>query len=202
MPGTGKLYEVVFSGALNGQFVQNVLHAEIDIISGSPDPFSLASALAVNVASDWVPLYLTCLPESYIMSSVRTRGITPDASATATALIPLADAAGARAAEFSTYVEGPLITFPVTFTRPVLGKIFMPGVAEDDIEYGVLVPDLTGDLLSFATALITGGTFVGPTTGSYQYCVRKSDNSDWKIPAAGMVSPTIGTQRRRAKPLF
>lgn len=202
MAGTGNLFECTFSGALNGQFVQNVLHMQVELEDTPDDWFLVAYALALGVGSDLGGLYLDCLPETYVFSSIRCRAITPAASATATFLISSSSNHGTRAAEFSTYVEGPLLTFPVVLSRPVLGKIFIPGVAEEDIEYGILSDSLKFALSTLNVGLISGGSFTGDDPGTYKYCVANGAKTDWKVPSAGVISPTIGTQRRRARPLF
>ena len=202
MPGTDNLFEVTLSGALNGQFVQNVLHVQAAPTTGTPDPFLMAASIAASVIVEWMPSYLDCLPEGYEFSSCRCRGVTPMPSATATAFIDTGDSSGARAGMASTYVEGPLLIFPVTFTRPALGKIFLPGVSEEDIDYGVMVLDLRAALVALVGVLLTPQTTSGTIPVDYTFCIRKGDGTDWKVPAGGALSPTIGTQRRRAKPLF
>jgi len=202
MPGPDNLFEVTLSGTLNGQFVQNVLHVALAPFAGSADPFLYAAALALSVTDEYVPAYLSCLPETYNLSSVRTRGVTPSPSATATNLIAIGDGLGARAGECSTYVSGPLLIFPTTLTRQVIGKIFLPGVSEEDISYGVLDSVLVTALNGLVVVLMTAQHASGTVAIDYQFVVANGDKSDWAIPAGGTVSPTIGTQRRRAKPIF
>lgn len=201
MAGEGKLYEVTLTGGLNGSFVQNILHAQLTT-SSDADPFIFAVAMALAVIGDWVPTYLDCLPEGYTFSTCRVRGLGADASATANGYISGGGSIGTRAGTCSTYVEGPLLTFPVTFTRPVLGKIFLPGITEDDVDYGVIESGLRTALGTFMTNIIADNSVTGTVTGTYNYCVTNAAKDDWKIPVAGTISPTIGTQRRRAKPAF
>jgi len=201
MAGEGKLMEITFTGALNGQFVQNILHGQWEP-EGNPDPFWNAFAVTAGVLLEWQPDYLECLPESYEMSSIRVRQIEPVSGPSITQTSGVGGETGSRAAEISVYVSGPLINFPVTMGTPRVGKIFMPGVAEDDVAYGVLDAGLITVLQAFAAVLLTPLDLTGDYPGTLTYCVAKSDHSDWKIPVGSYVSATIGTQRRRAKPNY
>jgi len=201
MAGEGKLMEITMTGGLNGQFVQNVLHGQWEP-EGEPDPFLNALSVAGGVVAEWLDDWLPCLPESYVMSSIRVRQLEPASGPTYTQTSGVAGETGARAAEISVYTSGPLINMPVTFTNVAVGKIFLPGVAESDIAYGILESSLVTVLDALILALLTPLTISGSYPGTLTYCVAKTDHSDWKVPLAGYISPTIGTQRRRAKPNY
>ena len=201
MAGDGKLMEVTLTGALGGQFVQNVLHAQWEP-EGEPDPFFNAVAVGVAVATDWQPAYLDCLSELYSMSSIRVRQLAPVAGPSYTQTSGVAGENGTRAGDFSVYVAGPLLNFPVTMGTPRVGKIFLPGVSEEDISEGILATPLDTVLNAFIAILLTPIAVSGDYPGTLTYCVAKTDHSDWKIPVGGYISATVGTQRRRAKPNY
>lgn len=199
---TGQLCQITWTGSLNGQFFQNVMHGQYEP-TGTPDPFIAAVAIGVFAAADWLPLYLDCIPGSVEMSSIRVKMLSPTPGATYTQLDGVAGAVGTRADEFSVDTVGPLLNFPTTLTKQVIGKIFMPGVAEDDIAYGVVDSTLRSALYIFANAIISPGTISGSAApGTITYCVAKSDHSEWAVPAGAYLSSTIGTQRRRSKPNY
>jgi hypothetical protein len=198
---TGNLVQITWSGGINGQFFQNVMHAQWEP-AAAPDPFLAAAAIGAAVTLGWLPSYLDCFPESVELSSLRVAQVAPTTGATYTQTSGVAGATGTRAAEFGVDTVGPLLNFPVTFSRVVIGKIFIPAVAEDDIEYGVLTAGLLTSLRDFQNLIIHPLHISGTVVGDLTYAVANSAHTDWKIPAAAYVSPTIGTQRRRAKPLF
>lgn len=201
MAGDGKLIEVTITGSLAGQFVQNVLHAQWEP-EGEPDPFFNAVAVGNAVVANWITTYLASLPESYNGSSVRARQLAPVAGPSYTKTDGIGGDPGSREGDISVYVAGPLLNFPVTMGTPRVGKIFLPGVSEEDISEGIIASPLHTALNTFLSALVTPVEVAGDYPGTMTFCIAKSDHSDWKIPVAGYVSATIGTQRRRAKPNY
>jgi hypothetical protein len=98
-----------------------------------------------------------------------------------------------------------MIWIPTTAPNKT-GRLFFPGVSEDDIDDMVLDPTLVTAYQTFATTWIDGGT-VGGVDEYHGAVLRKSAPPPPIVPvssdliAFGQVSPLIGTQRRRLRPV-
>lgn len=196
---TGKLYQLTLTGTLAGQFVQNILHYQFEETS-SQSAFINAAAIGNAWTADEIDNWLSIISSSYIMSSVRCQQISDGGGATYTQTSGVAGMTGARAAEISVQTVGPLINFPATVDKPVVGKIFVPGIPEADVSMGVIGSTLLGDLTTFLGNWIPAITISGTVAGQLYYCVANAAKDNWARPDGGYVSATIGTQRRRARP--
>lgn len=200
-------YEVVLSGYIANQFVQNVFHVVGDEAMPQ-DPYVQAKA----IADEWVgspglvELFTNALPVGYLASSLRVRRIFPTGGPTAIFLgSAFAQSAGQRSGEISSLQANPLIIWIGTTTPSKTGRQFLPGVSETDIAEMVLVAGLISDINDFAAAHIAGVTATGilyegaiwrrPPTG------QPPANGNMDPIEFSYVSPLIGTQRRRLRPL-
>lgn len=197
----GKLFQLTITGSLNGQFVQNILHYQFDD-TGTAAPFLAAVALANAWVASVALAWRSILPESYEMSSVRAAQVSDGGGATYTQTSGVAGTTGARSAEISVSTVGPLLCFPATVDDAVVGKIFMPGVAEDDIAYNFLESGLIADINAMLATLLDSIAVSGSVIGTFYYVIANAAKDNWAKPDGGYVSATIGTQRRRAKPSF
>jgi hypothetical protein len=193
-------YECVFSGLLAGQFVQNVLHAKVDIAT-PVNPFASALLLAQDISNNGLSeKYLDALPSDYTATSLRVRKISGTGGPTAIVLATTwPGAVGIRAGEISSAQVNPLITWIPTEAPDKPGRTYMPGVSEDDIDQMALSGTLVGALQIFADAWVAGGTLGGVDTWVGAIWRRVTSNIDAIF--AGQVSPLIGTQRRRLHPV-
>ncbi len=198
---TGKLYQMTFTGALNGQFVQNIMHFQFEETT-TTTPFIAAVAIANGWVASNLSYWLAILPSSYEMSSVRCQQISDGGGATYTQTTGVAGQVGLRADEISVTTVGPLLCFPATVGDAVVGKIFLPGVAEDDIAYNIIDPSLQTEITSFLGNFIPATVISGTVAGNLYYCVANAAKDNWARPDGGYLSATIGTQRRRARPAF
>lgn len=201
MPGTGKLYQLTITGSLNGNFCQNILHYQFEETS-SASAFINAVAIANAWVQDQLTNFLSILPGSYYMSSVRCLQISDGGGATYTQTSGVAGENGARAEEVSVFTVGPLLCFPAMVDTEVVGKIFLPGVAEADIEYGILNSTLQTAIATFFGNFLPAINISGTVAGNAYYCIANAAKTNWARPEGGYVSATIGTQRRRAKPVY
>jgi len=198
---TGKLYQLTLTGAIAGQFCQNILHFQFEELS-SETPFINAVAIANGWVGQNLVHWLSVLPSSYEMSSVRCRQISDGGGATYTQTSGVGGEVGARSDAISVTTVGPLLCFPATVDDAVVGKIFLPGVAEDDIEYNILGSSILTDITTFLSDFLDPVAISGTVVGNLNYCVANAAKDNWAKPDGGYASATIGTQRRRAKPTF
>lgn len=204
MPTT-RAYEVTWSGVLAGQFVQTVQHMQASEVADSG-----AYVTALNVISpanfDGInDLFMACLPNSYKLTSVRCRRVFPAGGPTAVVLANNYNTmAGARDEEISAAQVNPVILWIAGTQESRLGKLFVPGVAEDDIDNMALIASLLVAFQTFIDAWIAGFLISADTyTGSI---ATRSTSSPYNVTAVrqilyGQTSPLIGTQRRRLRPV-
>jgi hypothetical protein len=198
---TGKLFQITVTGSLNGQFCQNILHYQFEITT-THTPYLDAAALGNAWTTDELDNWLSILPQSYETSSVRCAQVSDGGSATYTQTSGVSGMVGARDAEISVTSIGPLLCFPAMLSRNVVGKIFLPGIAEADIAYGFIDAGLQTAITTFLGNWVPAITISGSTVGNAYYCVANAARDNWARPDGGYLSPTIGTQRRRARPVF
>jgi len=200
-------HEVVLSGTLHGQFVQTVQHVQATIATPvNAFATSLLIAQDVNtggILDDW----LNVLPSDYTLTSIRVKQVLPAGGPTAIIVGgDLSATAGVRSGEISSAQVNPLMIWIGTTDPAKTGRLFFPGISEDDIDGMVIVADLITAYQTFAASWIAGGT-VGGVDSYVGAILRKSSPPPPIVPVssdiifAGQVSPLIGTQRRRLRPV-
>lgn len=200
-------YEVVFSGTLAGQFVQTVQHVQATIATPT-NSFAQALLIAQDINTGGTQSgFMDCLPDVYRMTSIRVRQILPTGGATA--ILTAGDLTvnvGARSGGISAAQVNPLMIWIPTVAPNKTGRLFFPGVSEDDIDDMVLDAPLITAYQAFAQLWIDGGT-LGGVDEWHGAVLRKSAPPPPIVPvstdliAFGQISPLIGTQRRRLRPV-
>lgn len=195
-------YELIPSGTLSGQFVQNVLHLTVDNTAATP-PFVVATAILTkfNGASQFISKWCDMLPDSYSMSSLRCRRILPDGGPTDILLQgAMGTSTGARSGAESTSSACPLLIWLSTLRPSKTGRTFLPGASEDDLDQNVIQSGLLAAMVAFGAYWHNGGTLTSPayTWGGsiYRRAIAAADDI-----TSVRVSPIIGVQRRRQRPI-
>lgn len=197
-----EVYEVIPTGTLSGQYVQNVMHVNVDNTAATA-PFTVANAILTkfNGASQWVSKYCGMLPDSYNMTSIRCRRVLPSGGPTAIILQgQLTESTGGRSGQESASATSPLIIWLTDLRPSKTGRTFVPGVSEDDCDQNQLQSGVLADLIAFANYHLTGGTLTSPTYSWNGSILRRGQNTADEITAA-RISPIIGVQRRRQRPI-
>lgn len=196
-----EVFEVILTGRIGGNFCQTVLHFK-HTTGASGGPYALAKEIGndMNTTGKLVEAYCGMLPEQYVMTSLRVRQIGPSGGPTYYIIGgTLYLAQGQREGEISLASNAPLIIWIPTVLPAKTGRIFLPGVSEDDITNGDLSAGLIAAMDAFGGQMNTEQV----TSGSvgYQGCVhRRADNSGDLIDQYHL-SPIVGNQRRRLKPV-
>jgi hypothetical protein len=193
-------YECTLSGILAGQFVQTVFHTNY-INGSSQPPFFAAKDIAEQLAAsgEFIDNFVACLPADYQATSLRVRRVGPTGGPTAIVLASGMNlSAGQRPAQISSAQVCPLLIFIPTTAPSKTGRMFMPGVSEDDIENMVMVTALVTELEALITYIVGGTTIAG---GGVEFSVLRRLTKVGDPIDAGYVSPLIGTQRRRLRPV-
>jgi len=196
-------YETVFSGILAGEFVQTVMHWDLNE-PGSPEaPFQVAKDLGTSLASagGFIDKFTAALPTDYTMKSVRTRRVSDSGGPTHIVLQAAINAPeGQRAGDVQAAQVCPMMIWIPTTSPDKTGRTFMPGASEADIDEMQISSDLITALEDMIGGFIAGGT-TDVLSIPYVGCIWRRGTSAADVVADGYVSPRIGTQRRRLVPV-
>lgn len=196
-------YETVFSGILASEFVQTVMHWQLDEPGSPSPPFQVAKDLGMTIAGavNFAEKFCGALPEDYTMKSIRTRRVSDGGGPTHIVLqAGIATTTGQRTGSISSAQVCPMIIWIPTTSPDKTGRTFMPGVSEDDIDEMQIVSGLIAALEVVIDAYIAGGT-TDVLSIPYQGAIYRRGGPTTDLVADGYVSPRIGTQRRRLIPV-
>ena len=201
-------YEVIWNGTLAGQFVQTVQHVQAEIAT-PVNPFASALLIAQDINNNGIQAaFIACLPVDYLCTSLRVRKVSGTGGPTAILVqSDLAAFTGLRSGSISSAQVNPLMIWIATTTPEKTGRLFFPGISEDDIDDMVIVAPLIAIFQLFSVAWIAGGTLGGPDTYKGAIFCRARPLEVPPVAAstdlifAGQISPLIGTQRRRLHPV-
>lgn len=196
-------YEVVASGNLAGQFVANVFH-----FSGPTTDDELYFSRATNLLAKlneedkWVSKWIQCLPEDYKLTSLRARRCLPGGGPTAILLgDQLVAQVGTRSGEIQAAQVNPLIIWIPRDNSNKTGRCFLPGVSEDDLDQMTYVAGLVANMNTFIFEHTDTISPVGFTSDVQGSILRRGAVPVYDFIDNGRVSPIIGTQRRRLRPM-
>lgn len=195
-------YECILSGKCAGQFVQNILHCNVNNV-GSISPFRVADDLLQtwNDSGGMIEQWCNCLPTDYTLTSVRSRRVLAQGGPTQIMLQgQLSEDTGQRSGKVSVASNSPLIIWiPITNSAKT-GRTFLPGVSESDIEEMVLSASILTNIDTFATLWRDGGTTLAEELTWQGSILRRAINTGHDI-GQYRISPIIGNQRRRQRPI-
>jgi len=198
-------YEIVWSGTLAGQFVQTVQHLSADEVTDNGAFATAREICSVTNFDTMNDIFMLCLPEIYKLTSVRCRRVFPAGGPTAITLGSLfTSSQGGRGDEISSAQVNPVILWIAGTRESDLGKLYVPGIAELDIENMAIAPALQALYHGFIDEWITGITVGG---AAYKGAIATRDTApphavtEMREIMYGQVSPLIGTQRRRLRPV-
>lgn len=153
-------YRLTISYNSAGQFAQNVLHYSFD---DSLFTTAIAAAAALNAAfnthvSGQLKAALSLHTQ---ILSYKSRKATGGGGFEAV-LLGVAGDIGTRAGDLSASGLAPLIRFITNASPPITGRMYLPGVSDDDCTNGKLESPYFTNLIALATALddpltLTGG---------------------------------------------
>jgi hypothetical protein len=195
-------YEVIISGGTGTQFVQNILHCNLDNTAAT-DPFVVANALLTKIAATggFIQKWCDCLPDDYTITSVRARRVTPTGGPTQIFLnANLPYTQGTRGSSSGVTSNCPLIIWLTTLRPSKTGRTFLPGVGESDVSENQLVAGLLAAIGTAATIWRDGFTLTSPAYVCQGSILRRALGGADDITNF-RVSPIIGSQRRRQRPI-
>lgn len=193
--------EVIISGHLAGEFCQNVLHVQATNIAADPLWVFAKNIADSMIAADvgLIALYLNALPADYKLSSIRVRQLNPVPGPTFYYPGNVMDPqVGQRAGEISSAQVCPLIVLVGLTIANKTGRIFLPGVSEDDIGEMLLSDPLQEQIGIFFNAFIVGDA---QSDFDWKGAIYRRGTGTAELLGGAYVSPRIGTQRRRLIPV-
>lgn len=170
----------------------NVLHYNV-VGSDAVPPIFTAQRLitAWNLAHQ--SSFLACIPTTVVLRFVASRREL--GGPTALNFYPYIP--GTRPGVSSTIVTGPQISYFSDSSTRVVGKTFLPGIANGDVQDGVMSDDLVAAVQSFSSDLLTDLTLLpGADTAALTIFHRGAVPTSYDVIAAE-VRPKLGVQRRR-----
>jgi len=202
MPDEFRAAELIITGNLQGQFVQNILHFGTEI-DDAADPYQWIEE-AIDNLNDVIGFFASwcdVLPVDYTLLSLRYRQIYPIGAATLLRLgNTLTAFAGTRTGEVSAQQNAPLIKLVTTLTPNEPGRIFMPGVSEADATGGLITADLAEAFDPLLLALREYWSGTTPTTQCRWYVKHGDPPASFSQVFIAQIMPSLYSQRRRMKP--
>lgn len=193
-----QIYSLVITGTSGPQFVQNVLHYQFDD-AGYSTSKGAAEALAIAWDTANKTKWRNMLPTDYTIRSYTSTRIT--GSGGFSAFSPTTAAAGLRPGTISASALNPLIImFPFSPTERGRGKIFLPGVSEQDIDDGIYTDAYRAAIEAQLTTILDDLTLAGGGTPNAVNGWVKRNGTTFVASDKVYLSPNLGTQRRRMRP--
>lgn len=192
-----ELHRVEWRGNLGGQYRDNVMHFRITGATNDT-PFLNSNALIAFLNSTIKPLFLACLPTDYYLDSIFARRLAPTTGQYAAYDAEPFSQQGTRGVNAVSESLCPCITLIPPMDIKSAGKIFMPAVDKGDYNLNVPLAGYVTVINTLMSALVTGGSVAG---GTATLCIFSRKTNTTSVIAAYHLSPVIGYQRRRARPV-
>lgn len=192
-------YRLTISYNTAGQFAQNVLHYRF------VDDAFVTSAQAAAALNDAFALHCgtplkNALSEHTQVLSYKSRLISSPGGFEAVKLGAGGDI-GARTGDLSASGLAPLIRFLTIGVPPKSGRMFLPGVSDDDCDDSFITSTLATDLQALADVLDDNITLVGGGSPVATPVLRTVSPVVDSIPISICVPCSwLATQRRRQRP--
>lgn len=181
----------------------NVLHFQMVTSAPDPDPDSIAFSCIGGFVTTLESLWMACLPEDVLLLGYRCRRVAPGGGPSVTVLAN--GIAGTRTGKFSAGSVGPcaVTAYQKLAGGWAAGRIFLPGVSEDDIEENKFSDPLLAALDDLYEQMLDSPTFTGnPNGASYEYGIYSRTHNSFSGAETMTTSGRPGTQRGRLKPSF
>ncbi len=193
-------YRITISYNSAGQFAQNVLHYAFD------DSLFANTTLSAKALIDAFNLHCTgplkaALSTHTLILSYKARKIHSTGGFEAVRLGVAGDV-GLRAGDLSASGLAPLIRFVTNDVPPASGRMFLPGLSDNDCIDGFLDTGFFTILTGLANALDDQLTLVGGGAPLATPVVQRESPTRVASPIhIAVPSPYLATQRRRQRPV-
>jgi len=194
-------YQLVITGNLAGQFVQNVLHYRMDDAG-----YATRLQAAKGLVDGWLTAgkmsdFLLMLPEPYIAKSVKARAVTggggPEWIDTS-----MSGDLGERSGDIGESGVGPVLIWYTDGGNRSNGKTYLPGVSANDVKNGELLAGAGTDILAAANDFLETFDSEGASIVPVVQVIPRSSNMTLRsLVVEVSISKEIGQQRRRLLPV-
>jgi len=192
------VFQLIIGGNVAGQPVENVLH----FTNGGTltDPINQAVELNDAFEEDVMDAWLDVLPENYAIMGTKAKQVNNGGGPTVAKIQP-AFTLGHRVGNADTSAVGPVLLIPYqNGPRWFTGRIFLPGVSQEDIDNNQLDAALITAIGALNTILVAPFAFGAGT--NFEYGIYLSDADVFKDADAISISSKPGLQNRRLRPVF
>jgi hypothetical protein len=196
------VFQLNLVGVVGGEYVENILHYDAASV-GTNTPEQIAADLIMGWSGSlYESNYLACLPSDYVLAGYRCKSIYP--SGGSSVVKPRSSAVGTRPTASVASGISPICVFPIyNIGNPkrdhTNGKLFMPGVADGDLNGNIWSDALQAAISAFISQLLIAIT---GTLTTYTYGVYNRSTHAFVAADVGNLSLTVGTQRRRYRPVL
>jgi hypothetical protein len=193
-----QVYRMTLTWNIGGQFAQSIFHWRFD---DSGFTTSAAAASALNVAWDtaYDPSFAGFFPNDTSLLSLKSRKVSELGGFEA--FNPLvAPLAGTRGGQLSCSAPNPVATFfPVDGNRR-RGRWFLPGVSDDDVINGRMVPAYVTAINALLGTQFDDLTLVGGGGPTAEFIIYDPKFGAQFKPVLIKLADKVGTLRRRQRP--
>lgn len=191
------LYRSEWKGNLGGQFRENVIYWRLN-----PDPggngFDTANDLVTALNSTFKSLWLGMLPPDYTLDAIMVRQAGPLTASYASVDYAPVTEVGALGGGSTAQQLCPCVTLIPPMGVKSAGRVFLPAVANTMMNLNVPAPAYLTAIGAFFNPAIAGFSVSGGTASIAIYSRKLNTSSE---VSTFNLSPVIGYQRRRARPI-
>lgn len=194
-------YQLVITGNAAGQFVQNIFHYRMDD-DGYTNRLQAAQGLIGGwLAADKHVNFLAMVPTSYIAKSVKARRIT-NGGGPEFIDVSIDTEPGTFGDGMQTSANGPTLIWNTSGGPRRIGKTFLPGIANSNINGGEITAAAIAELYDQASEFDDDFNATGGATPVCTFCIpRSNDPATRSLVVDVQISRYLGVQRRRQLPV-
>lgn len=194
-------YRLIVTWRSADQFAQNVLHYRMDDAA-----FASRLLAAEGLILGWLNAevhftLLNMVPAACVMKSIRARRIT-NGGGPEFINVSVDGEDGERTGIMQTSSVGPVIIFNTNGGPRRVGKVFLPGISDTDVEGGEITQALLDVIQDGANNMMNEFPAVGGGTPQCLLVIpRSNDPSVRSLILQAQISKNTGKQRRRQLPV-
>lgn len=194
-------YSFVITGNAGGQFVQNIFHYRLDDAGFANRLLSAKGLVDGWIAASRQDDWLSMLPSSYSLMSVKARRIT-NGGGPEYVDVSLQGSTGEGGTDMEASANGPVIIWNTDGGARRIGKTFVPGISQDNMDGGEIKNAFIVTLINSANAFKGAFATVGGGGVQCVFCIPRANDPGTRSLVVGVqVSKMIGQQRRRQLPV-
>lgn len=192
-------YSLIITYNSAGQFAQNVLHYQFDDVG-----YATSKAASQALQTAWDTANRTklkqCLPTDVTIVSYKGGKVSSPGGFDAFTPLPAAQI-GLRAGTQSVSGVSAVFIFVPLNPAGIRGKMFLPGVSENDLSDGIFTAAYTTALDALAGTMFDDLVLAGGGTPTARFGMWRNTGKVFTQMSAAFLSRNPGTQRRRMRPV-